>query len=141
MKKDDLILHLKNGIGGLLFNTPIDNAIEILGKPNDVEDIGEDIEYPTTILHYDELGLSLFYENNECSKLVCIDIDNEDAKLFGEKIIGRESQKIVELMVKNGIYNQNMEEEEWGEKRISFENFSVDFYFIEDKLVSVTYGK
>lgn len=141
MKNDNLILNLKKGLSDLLFNSSIEDSLKLLGKPSEVEEIGEDIEYPTTILHYDDLNISLFFENNDNSKLVCIDIDNPDAKLFGEKLIGKNSKEVVALMVKNEIYNQNMEEEAWGEKRISFEDYSIDFFFQDDELVSITYGR
>ncbi|MEA4968676.1 MAG: hypothetical protein VB048_11245 [Bacteroidaceae bacterium] len=61
----ELEIKLKEGIGELAFNSSIDQAIKLFGKPNDVENIGEDIDYPTTILHYDYLGLILFFETNE----------------------------------------------------------------------------
>jgi hypothetical protein len=44
-------------------------------------------------------------------------------------------------MIKNNIFNETKEKEDWGEMRISFEDYSIDFYFIDDKLVSVTFGK
>lgn len=141
MIKDNLNVNLKKGLGDLLFNSSIEESLKLFGKPSEVEEIGEDIEYPTTILHYDDLNVSLFFENNENSKLVCIDIDNPELKLFGEKLIGKNSKEVVELMVKNEIYNQNMEEETWGEKRISFEDYSIDFYFQDEELVSITYGR
>lgn len=58
-----LEIKLKEGIGGLSFNASIDQAIKLFGKPTDVENIGEDIDYPTTILHYDNLGLSFVFRN------------------------------------------------------------------------------
>ncbi len=137
----ELEIKLKEGIGELAFNSSIDQAIKLFGKPNDVENIGEDIDYPTTILHYDNLGLSLFFETNETGKLTCIDIDNLDATIFGQKILDCTSRKIEELMIKNNIFNETKEKEDWGEMRISFEDYSIDFYFIDDKLVSVTFGK
>ncbi len=137
----ELEIKLKKGIGELTFNSSIDQAIKLLGKPTDVENIGEDIDYPTTILHYDNLGLSLFFETNETCKLTCIDIDNLETIIFGQTILGCPSRKIEELMIENKIFNETKEKEDWGEMRISFEDYSIDFYFIDDKLVSVTFGK
>lgn len=137
----ELEIKLKEGIGELAFNSTIDEATKILGNPNDVENIGEDIDYPTTILHYDNIGLSLFFETNETCKLTCIDIDSFEAKIFEQKILGSSSREIEKLMIKNKIFNETKEKEDWGEMRISFEDYSIDFYFIDDKLVSVTFGK
>jgi hypothetical protein len=85
--------------------------------------------------------VSLFSEKSDCAKLTCIDIEAKDVKLFGEKIIGRSSAEIVALMVKNNITNQTMESEDWGEMRISFEDYMIDFLFENDALVSINIGK
>ena len=43
-------------------------------------------------------------------------------------------------MAKNGFSEMETEEEEWGEKRITFEECAVDFYFEDDRLVSVSWA-
>jgi hypothetical protein len=136
-----LEIHLKRGIGELVFGLSIEDIIKIIGSPTEVEEMGEDIDYPTIVLHYEELGLNLFFDNNNSTKLTCIDLDNPNATLFGEKIIDLSPRKIEELMIKNNIFNETKEKEEWGEMRISFEDYSIDFYFIDEKLVSITFGK
>lgn len=137
----DLEINLKKGIGKLVFGLSIEGVIDEIGSPTDVEELGEDIDQPTTILHYDQLGLSLFFDISTCSKLSCIDLDCNNAVLFGKKIIGSGSKDIEELMKKNKISNITKEKEDWGEMRISFEDYSIDFYFIDDELVSVTFGE
>ena len=112
-----------------------------IGSAEEVEDIGEDIEYPTTILHYHDLGFSLFFDNNDNSRLTCIDIDSDEVEIFGKKLIGSSPREVELLMIENNIYNETKEAEDWGEMRISFEEYSVDFYFIDEKLVSITFGK
>ena len=136
-----LEIQLKKGIGELLFGSTIENVMKQIGSADEVEDIGEDIEYPTTILHYHNLGFSLFFDNNDNSLLTCIDIDSDDVEIFGKKLIGSSPREVEELMIENKIYNETKEAEDWGEMRISFEEYSIDFYFIDEKLVSITFGK
>ncbi|MDD2191208.1 MAG: hypothetical protein PHO12_01505 [Bacteroidales bacterium] len=136
-----LEIQLKKGIGELLFGSTIENVMKQIGSADEVEDIGEDIEYPTTILHYHKLGFSLFFDNNDNSLLTCIDIDSDDVEIFGKKLIGSSPREVEELMIENKIYNETKEAEDWGEMRISFEEYSIDFYFIDEKLVSITFGK
>ena len=136
-----LEIQLRKGIGELLFGNSIEEVMQHLGSADEVEDIGEDIEYPTTILHYHNLGFSLFFDNNDNSRLTCIDIDSDDVEIFGKKIIGSSPREVELLMIENKIYNETKETEDWGEMRISFEEYSVDFYFIDEKLVSITFGK
>ena len=137
----ELEINLKEGMGELLFGSNIEDVIKKIGSPSEVEEIGEDIDYPTTILHYDDLGISLFFDINDHIVLSCIDIDNPDLVIFGKKIIGSTPKEIENLMIENKIFNETMEKEDWGEMRISFEEYSVDFYFIDEKLVSVIFGK
>lgn len=157
-----MYIELNQGLGNLKFGSTIDEAIDLFGKPSSVETIGEDLEMKTTLLHYENKGFSLFFDyemiyNDHTDKpwegvepfsqiddketLTCIDINNDEVTLFGEKIIGKSSKEIINLMVSNNITNPTMDNEEWGEKRISFEDYSIDFFFVEDKLISVNFGK
>ena len=101
-----LEIQLKKGIGELLFGSTIENVMKQIGSADEVEDIGEDIEYPTTILHYHNLGFSLFFDNNDHSLLTCIDIDSDGVEIFGKKLIGSSPREVEELMIENKIYNE-----------------------------------
>lgn len=136
--KNEIIL--KEGFGELRFGMQINQVINLIGNPSEVEEIGEDLEMPATVLYYEEKGLSLFFENLNQEKLSCINIETEDILLFGKQIFGKTSKEIVELMRENQIFEQTMDKEEWGEERISYEEYAIDFFFLDDKLNSVTLG-
>ena len=136
--KNEIIL--KEGFGLLRFGMQINSVIDLIGKPTEVEEIGEDLEMPATVLYYEEEGISCFFENLNQEKLACINIETEEVFLFGEQIIGKTSQEIVDLMRKHNIFEQTMDKEEWGEERISYEECAIDFFFTEDKLKSITIG-
>jgi hypothetical protein len=136
--KNEIIL--KEGFGELRFGMQINQVINLIGNPSEVEEIGEDLEMPATVLYYEEKGLSLFFENLDQERLSCINIETEDILLFGKQIFGKTSKEIVELMRENKIFEQTMDKEEWGEERISYEEYAIDFFFLDDKLNSVTLG-
>ena len=136
--KNEIIL--KEGFGLLRFGMQINSVIDLIGKPTEVEEIGEDLEMPATVLYYEEEGISCFFENLDQEKLACINIESEEVYLFGEQIINKSSKEIVELMRKHNIFEQTMDKEEWGEERISYEEYAIDFFFTEDKLKSITIG-
>lgn len=136
--KNEIIL--KEGFGELRFGMQINQVINLIGNPSEVEEIGEDLEMPATVLYYEEKGLSLFFENLDQEKLSCINIETEDILLFGKQIFGKTSKEIVELMRENKIFEQTMDKEEWGEERISYEEYAIDFFFLDDKLNSITLG-
>jgi len=131
---------LKKGFGPLTFGMDINTVINQIGKPSEVEEIGEDLEMPATVLYYEEEGISCFFENLEQERLSCINIESKEAYLFDQQIIDKTSKEIVDLMRSHNIFEQTMDKEEWGEERISYEEYAIDFFFSEDKLKSITIG-
>ena len=47
---------------------------------------------------------------------------------------------MVNLMVKNNITEQDVDEEDWGERRVTFNEGNIDFYYDEGELVSIILG-
>jgi len=45
------------------------------------------------------------------------------------------------LFKKKGVTNFETEVQEWGEKRLSFDELNIDFYFEKNILSSINYGK
>ena len=111
----------------------------MLGKPDEVENIDNAADEPTTVLHYKEAGLTLFFEG-ENPTLACIDVENEDCTLFGKGVFDMDERQIVELMVKNGFAEQDVDEEDWGERRVSFPEGNIDFFLDGGELVSIVMG-
>lgn len=135
----ELTIDIKKGIGTLRFAMPVEETVALIGNADEVENIDNAADEPTTVLHYNELGLTLFYEG-ENPQLACIDVANEECTLFGEEVFDLDERTIVQLMVKNGYTEQDADEEDWGERRISFPEGNIDFYFDEGELVSIILG-
>ncbi len=135
----DYTIKLKQGLDNLYFSMPIEEAIEILGKADEVENIENAVDEETTVLRYKGLGLTMFFEG-ENPTLACIDTCNEDSTLFGEKIFEMDERSIVKLMVSHDYVEQDADEEDWGERRITFPQGNIDFYFDEGELVSIIIG-
>ena len=136
----DLEIKIKQGIGDVKFGSVTDETTAILGQPSDTEIIDDGFGQPITVAHYDEAGLSLFFEGTD-KQLKCIDISNEDATLFGEKIFQKNERDIVKLLVSNKLYEQDIENEAWGERRVTFADANIDLLFADDKLQSVSIGR
>lgn len=135
----NLAIDIKKGIGDLRFRMPVEEVSALLGKADEVENIDNAADEPTTVLRYNELGLTLFFEG-ENPELACIDVANEECTLFGAEVFEMEERQIVELMVKNGYAEQDVDEEDWGERRVSFPEGDIDFFFDEGELVSIVMG-
>ncbi len=131
---------LRRGIGDITFGMPVEEIVARLGNPDEVENIDNAADESTTVLRYNELGLTLFCEGDN-PVLACIDVANEECMLFGEPLFDLEERPIVELMVRHNYTEEDADEEDWGERRISFPEANVDFYFDQGELVSIILGR
>lgn len=132
-------IHIKQGIGDLKFDMPVEEVVAILSEADEVETIDNAVDETTTVLRYHE-SLTLFFEGYN-PILSCIDITNEDATLFGKEIFDMNEKEIVRLMVDNHYFEQDVDNEVWGERRITFNEGNIDFFFEDDELMSVIIGK
>ena len=135
----DKVIRIKEGFGDIRFNMPVEEVVTILGQPTEVESIDNAADEATTVLRYND-ELTLFFEGEE-PVLSCIDICDEEVTLFGQKIFNLGEQELVKLMVDNNLLEQDVENEDWGERRVSFIQANLDFFLEEDELLSVNIGK
>ncbi len=142
MKTIKLEIGLLDGLDELKFGDSPETVKNLLGEPVEIEDIGEEVDedLDTILWSYDELGLTVFFEGKNNHVLSCFETDNEETTLFGKKLFSLNEKQIIELMKENGLTMMDAEEEEWGEKRVSFDEALIDFYFQKDQLVTVNWG-
>ncbi|MBO7201813.1 MAG: hypothetical protein J6V54_10535 [Bacteroidales bacterium] len=136
----DFTIELKKGLGNLTFDMALEDVKQILGEPTEMETIDNGMEEETLVLHYDDQNLTLFFEG-ETKLLNCIDTDNEDTVLFGQKIYTLTEKEIAQLMIANNYFAEDIETESWGERRVTFIEGNIDFFFENDELMSVVFGK
>ena len=134
----DLTINIKKGLGDLLFDMPVEQVVELWGEADDVETIDNASDETTTVMHYGDI--SLFFEG-ENPILSCIDIAEPDCNLLGTKVFDLSEKEVVRLMVDNHYYEQDIDVEAWGERRISFNEGNIDFYFDNEELISILFGK
>ena len=130
---------IKQGIGDIRFRMPVEVVVAKLGTADEVENIENAADEPTTVLRYNELGLTFFFEG-ENPVLACIDVCNDECTLLGEEVFSLDERALVQLMVKNGYTEQDVDEEDWGERRVSFPEGNMDFFFDEGELASISLG-
>ena len=133
------IISLKQGYGDIHFDMPVEEVVALIGNPSEVENIDNAEGESTTVLRYDE-KLTLFFEG-ENPTLACIDIYDEEALLFGKEIFDLNEKELVQLMVANNYFEQDVENEDWGERRVTFGEGNIDFFFEDDEMVSIIIGK
>lgn len=135
----DLTIQVRKGLGDLKFGMPVEEIVKMMGIADEVENIDNAADESTTVLRYNDEGLTLFCEG-ENPTLACIDVSNEDCTLFGEKVFDLDERSLVSLMVKNNITEQDVDEEDWGERRVTFNEGNIDFYYDNGEMVSIILG-
>ncbi|MHC1707673.1 MAG: hypothetical protein AB9842_09140 [Bacteroidales bacterium] len=141
MKKLSLDIKPKSGLGEIKFGEPMEHLVEYLGNPEDIEELEDADEFPTVVMHYWDKKITVFLEGIEKQVISCIEVDNDQSILFGKWAFNLNENEIKTLMFENGYKDLDEGMEEWGEKRVTFEDGLIDFFFDKDeKLVSINWG-
>ena len=130
----------KEGFGDISFGITTDVLTKMLGEPEEIETFDDDGAFKTTILNYWGLGISAFFEGVDNSVLSCLETDIEDATLFGNQVFDMGEEEIIALMRDHGFEVAETEIEEDGEKRVSYDDALIDFFFHEGDLIAVNWG-
>ena len=132
------------GFGELEFGASPEEVFEYLGQPDEDEVFEDEEEGSTTVYHFWDMEVSAFFENEDEPGLINIETDNQDATLFGRKIFTLKEAEVIKLMNDNGfseIDTEIMESEDAeNEKRVSFDDAMIDFFFEDEKLAAISWG-
>ncbi len=140
MKKELEINPLK-GFGSIRFGATRNEIQEKFGEPGEIEKLeGESDESDAEAWNYWEIGHTFFFEKDSDYRCTCVETDNDEVKLFGKEVFLMSEDQIIKLMNDNGFTELDTENEEWGERRVSFNDAVMDFYFEDENLVSVSWG-
>jgi len=127
------------GYGDIKFGMDMDKLAKIVGEPEEIISFDDDEELNIVILHYWEKGFSVFMDGITRQVVAGIEFDNPDSKLYGEKIIGKGEDEIIAFMKSNGHSDYEIELEE-SDKRYSFDDGMMDFFFVNGKLEYMNFG-
>ena len=109
---------------------------ELFGAPDDTELLDEIENCCAIVWHYWDVGISFFFDENDEQRFSSVEIE-----LWGLPVFTLTEKRVIELFKSNGILLYETELQEWGERRLSFDNENIDFYFEKNKLTSVNYGR
>jgi hypothetical protein len=130
----------KTGFGQICFGDLSEKVIAILGEPEDIENI-EDVDgFNTIVLYYWEMGITIFFEGREKSVVSCIETENPDSVMFGKTIFDMTEKDIIALMKEKGYEVEEVENETTGERRVSYDDAMIDFFFEDGDLIAVNWG-
>jgi hypothetical protein len=129
------------GFGEISFGMPMDDAVKLLGSPNFYEEVSdmEETGNRSIFYEYDDIATNIYFEGITKSVAACFETENEDAVLYGTKVMDLNRAQAIELMRENG-FKELEEEDEDGEHRVSFEDAMIDFFFVGDEMTAVSWG-
>ena len=129
------------GFQDLQFGASMQMVKEKLAEPNETL-LLNDIETEQAIgYYYQNLGTTLIFEEKSDFTFTSIEIENPNSLLWQVQIFKLKEKELIELFKINGTNQNEIETMDWGEKRISFDAFNIDFYYEKQKLISINYSK
>ncbi len=142
MKSEKIKILPMDGCSIIRFGASDNDVMNAIGEPDERENI-DDEDYDSEIWYYDERGITLFLDEMEDEGLLVsvIELEGDNVELEGVSIMGKSIDEIKALADKHKYGEADVEKEEWGEFRLSYEDKLLDFYFDENKkLISVSLG-
>jgi hypothetical protein len=117
------------------------DAEAIFGMPEETQTLADEIfDTESFVMHYWDQGFSLFFDNLKDQRFSSVEVDNYETVLFGKQVFTMREKELIELMSVNGHKLSDTENQDWGEKRLSFDTAGIDFYFENSKLQSINFG-
>jgi hypothetical protein len=127
--------------GGLSFGATETETEKMFGKPDEEQVLVAPDDSTSRVSHYWAKGFTLFFDKAKDGRFCSVEIDSTNPLLcWGINLFNLNEKQIKELFRENGYKDLDEENQSWGEKRISFDDALVDFYFEKGKLVSVNFG-
>lgn len=133
------------GLGIIKFGMTRAQVQALLGEPDDMDAYADpDLDYASESWHYDELEVSLTFDEDVDWKLVTIAVSSPDYELHNKKLIGLSTEALLEAVkdLELGEY----ETEDWSSeevpdhKLISFPGPQLNFWLEDGELTEIQWG-
>jgi hypothetical protein len=132
---------LMKSFAGLSFGASQSEATRLFGKPEETENLQAIDGSESLVWHYWSRGFTIFFDKPDQGRFCCVEIDRSvKLRLWNEPVFDLDENSLKALFKKRGFKEIDEETHDWGEKRISFDDAMVDFYFEKGLLVSINFG-
>ncbi len=129
------------GLGELEFGMSRDTVKALLGEPDETDffDDADAEEDASESWHYDELEISVSFDEYADWRLSTVAVSSSEYLLFGKSVVGMSQEELLKFLSENGI--TDTEEEDWSDpdagdhKLITSEELQVNFW-MENGIVS-----
>jgi len=132
------------GLGTLKFGMSRTEITAVLGEPDDVDVFTDEEESNTESWHYDEVELSVSFEEAENWKMTAIAVSDPNFTLNDQKLIGLEREALIEKLTSMNLGELSYEDWSSAEmpdhKLISIDALSLNFWMEFDELTEIQWG-
>lgn len=133
-------IKIGEGLGEIIFGNTREQVLKILGNPTekDVYNASEDDDYQTEDWHYDEIEVSLSFDEEDNFRLTTIATSSPEFVLNNKNLIGLSINEVLketeQLELGDNVLDDYSEENE-NTKLISYPNAGLNLWF-EDEVLS-----
>ena len=136
------------GLGSLSFGMSKDDVKGILGEPNETEVSSfvdeDDDEVQLETWHYDDLEMSVGFDEEEDWKLISLGVTSESYTLFEKSLIGLSKEEVATELKGVEVTDLVLEDieaiEESSNELLSSEKLGINFWFDQDVLSEIQWG-
>ena len=139
-------IQVGKGLGDLTFGKSREQVVAILGEPTEKEkytlsDLDND---DTEAWHYDNLDLSLSFDEESNWRLSSIAVSSDEYLIDGETLIGKNKGEVVAFLIDKG-WNEIEEDEEVKQENgsntlLHVDKASMSLWFENDELTEMQIG-
>lgn len=141
-------IELEKGLDSIRFGMSRDEITELLGKPDEVEELQDEYddndEIETIVFHYDEYELSFAFEADADFALTGIGGGSNELLFEGVALIGKEKSEVMEILEQKGLSNLNYEDTSTPETPNSsllyHDDKNLNLWFDDKKLIEIQWG-
>ena len=140
------IIRIGIGLGNIRFGSSKPAIKKILGEPNEIDTVDVPIEDEDVSIeqwHYDELELSLSFDDYEDELLDTFAISSTDYTLNGIPLIGKsiyEIDSMIEQLNLGECGKENLSDDLENTHVYSFQESNINFWFEDEELSEIQWG-
>lgn len=129
------------GLGSIEFGLTRDELKKLIGKPSETElyNLSDEEGDGSEAWHFDELEMSVSFEEFFDWQLVSIAVSGEEFTLNGEKLIGKDKATVLGILEDMNLGDIEVDEDAEIDM-FSIPELNINFWFEEDELSEIQWG-
>lgn len=136
-------IKLGKGVGKLLFGLAREQVLSLLGEPSEKEIFEDDELGNSEAWHYDELELSLAFDEEDDYKLTSIAASSPDYTFEGIDLLGLSQEEVmqqIELLNLGDIETEELDGDDENQQVVTIAEVSLNLWFEDGILTEIQWA-